>query len=221
MILLTHPRSGSEWFLTSLPKNQYGKWEPFGTLNSVPGSPENMQGGGSISFDAKIKLLAKAAISNRAIKIHFCDIHREMQNDTWPVLLEAINKHDLYFLVRNSIKETLISYLIAEWNDFNFHGSTHLLNKTFRIEKDKIPYYYNLIYGNTYAHKDTFQYKEQFIYEDLIDRKNTPTTLNWNPSVSPYKRRGSMRYIKLIENYEEVLIWIDELIQGNHVQSHP
>jgi len=213
MILFSHPRSGSEWFLSGLTDYRYILWEMFGLLNDIPGTKENANWG-SISFGAKINMMNVGAKLNRAYKIQLHQIDLEIQKDTWPILKAAIQKHDLYLLTRRDTKAVLVSFIIARHNNYNFHRSKLLLKNTGIISRQNVEDCYNLIYKSLENYKNLFDYKECFVYEDLLSGVSVPKTLNWNPNKSYVVKRSSMDLVDLIDNKDEVLGWIDELILG-------
>jgi hypothetical protein len=219
MILFSHPRAGTEWFLRGLVDYHYCHWEMFNPINQIPGTVEN-RSWGTITFASKIRMLRVGATTDKSFKIHFYDLAREMTNDTWPVLKEAIDLHDHYRLTRRDTKAAVISALLAKFNDHNYHRH-HFLDKTGIIKKHEVLITFRNIYTDTYDATPLLNYKEEFIYEDLVDKTYIPKTLNWNPAISNTIQRKSFEMVNLIDNKEEVLGWIDELIQVNQVQSHP
>lgn len=208
MILLSHPRSGSEWFLSGLTDIKYSTWEIFGRLNTIPGTREYVFR--NISVEAKISML-KHAMPNRADKIHFDNIDYQMNLPTWNKLYEVLKTKELYSLRRRDERATILSFLIAWYNDYNFHGSTANLIKKFKVNKTDFLKFYDLIIVKPKKLKNLFEFKEEFIYEDLVEGKQIPKTLNWNPSKSSIRKRGSEDYYNLIANYDEICSWIDEI----------
>jgi hypothetical protein len=219
MILFSHPRSGTEWFLGGLLDYKYGMWEMFNDLNDLEGTVE-YEYWSKISFNAKLTMLKVGAKTNKSFKIHFVDLHREMQKDTWPLLKQVIDLHEKYLLTRNNVKESILSALLSRYNDNNYHRSNDL-KRTGIVSKKDVEYFYKIIYEDTQKLINEFDYKEHFIYENLLSKSQIPQTIRWDPSKSNVQQRFSINKINLIDNKEEVLCWIDELIQGNHVQSHP
>ena len=219
MILFSNPRSGTEWFLTGLIDYQYIGWELFNKVNDIPGTREHASFG-NISFNTKIHMLQLGAETNKSFKIHFHDLHDQMQKDTWPVLYDAIKLHDHYKLTRNNRLEAVVSGLLAKYNNHNYHNH-HSLGKTGIINRSEVEWFFNIMYKGTNNITSLFDYKETFVYEDLINNKQIPQSLGWDPSLSPIIKRNSMSMLNLIENKNEVLSWIIELIQDSQVQSQP
>jgi hypothetical protein len=220
MILFSQPRSGTEWFLRGLTDYRYVGWELFNQVHQIPGTGE-YDLYGKISFETKISMLRSGANNNKSFKIHYYDLKREMQKNTWPVLNEAIQLHDHYKITRNNIKEVMVSNLLAIYNNHNFHNRIlssnqvihdHNLSETGVIDKFHVVELFDQVYNNTKEMSPIFDYKETFVYEDLLNGINLPKTLKWDPSKSLMTKRGSMQMVNLITNKDQVLKWIDELI---------
>jgi hypothetical protein len=62
-----------------------------------------------------------------------------------------------------------------------------------------------------------FTFKEEFVYEDLLSGAQVPKTLAWNPE-NKVKIRESAKYSHLIENYDQVVTWMDELCIPGMIQ---
>jgi len=211
MILMTHPRSGSEWLLTSLSNVSYAGWELFGYQNYI--DDHRYAPFRNLSFDAKLNLLKRLKFDS-AHKIHFSDLSRLKQNNfEVDKLISILNSRtDLYLLRRKNIKASILSCLIALKNSLNFHNCDHLLTQKFKAEKTLVDQLIAAIYYDTEKYFNMFKYQEELYYEDLIDNKNISKTLKIDFSKSLIKKRNSVLYYDLIENFDEVNSWIDQKV---------
>ncbi len=211
MILLSHPRSGSNWFMSGLTEYTYTPLEIFGTEEIKKHYRPDEYVFKNISMKAR---LAMAKIDKKKFfKIQFCDIDRNSDLSARNYLIENLQKMDnLYLLTRRDVKKTLISLAVGFKNGWNFHGDNNNLVNKFSLTIMDLLLYYELSYGALDRYKDYFNFKEKFIYEDLISGQQVPQTLGWDPSKSQIKERNSMNYIHLIENWDQVETWIEELI---------
>lgn len=209
MILLSHLRSGSSWFLSGFEKQSFTNEEIFSTdLYNKPTRKEYLYR--SVSMSAR---LAMVRISpNKIFKIHFSDIDRTQNLLDKSMLIEALKKEErTYLLFRRDIKKSIVSFAIAYNNNWNFHGDNRLLTKKFSLTQKDIGSYYDLIYGSMFRLRDHFKFKEQLVYEDLVSGSQQPATLDWNPNRSKLVERCSICYTHLIDNWPDVEVWINRL----------
>ena len=223
MILISHQRSGSEWFLRGLIDQRYNGWEIFGDLENLTIDHEKFK---NISFDARLAML-KAMPNGNAHKIHISQLTKICLGK-WPPIDPKIHqnapslvkhlasRNDLYLLRRRNIRETMISFMVSKYNKFNFHGSPNRLTEPFTIPyHDLIDWYRSFTSEFEWAEK-AFKYKERFWYEDLLDGSQVPTTVRWSGSRSGLVKRNSTQYTHLIQNFDEVQNWMDDLsMPGN------
>lgn len=208
MILLCHQRSGSEWFLSSMRNVKYGHAELLCGLSLVTGEKSLFDG---ISLKAKINML-KHMPENVAHKIFISNMIRLRNDDSYSQLCETLRQRsDLYFLERRNVRETIISFAIAVANDMNFHGGVANISKSFRLRKNHIEFLFAMLYTDGQMLRKDFEFKEGFVYEDLLSGAQIPTSIELVPSKSTIKIRGSKNFLSLIENIDEVRTWMDEL----------
>ena len=209
MILITHQRSGSEWFLHGLTEVKYHKWEILGDFDRFVGtSIPKFQ---NISTSARIQML-DAVPKNRAHKIHFSNLRRESQGEHWETLLNVLQKRDdLYLLTRKNTREALFSFMIALKNNLNFHESKLHLTTSFTITHEELKLWYKYLGSDVTWVKSLFNFKEEFTYEDLLSKAQHPTTVAWDANQSHVHRRGSSDFNHLVQNYDEVQMWMNEL----------
>lgn len=214
MILITHQRSGSEWFLHGLTDVKYNGWEILGDMDRIVGTSFTQFQ--NISIDARLMML-RTSPKTRAHKIHFSNLRRESEGARWDTLLRTLQgRDDLYLLTRTNTREVLISFMVAMKNNMNFHESKTRLTNSFSITREELERWYKFLGPDAEWAKSLFTFKEQFTYEGLLDGTEVPTTIAWDPASSKVQRRGSTDFIHLIQNYDEVLRWMDEIqVPGN------
>lgn len=205
MLLLTHPRSGSEWFLSSLPNIKYSGIE-FGGLSYLL-TPQLME------IDKEITIFKyRTLVRSHKVFFSYLDFRKKTNPDKWDELVAAINKRDdLYLLSRRNCREAILSFYIGYNNNNNFHNSTSTLTTKFLISKAGLATYFDLVYSKKEWVKQLFSFKEEFFYEDLVNGTQTPQTLTYDPSISTVQPRNSSEYYNLIQNFDEVISWMDEL----------
>jgi len=210
MILISHQRSGSEWFLHGLHDIKYGKWEILGDLDRIVGT--NFTQFNIIPMSARLAML-RTCPPNKAHKIHFSNLLARRENpQEWDSIIEVLQaRNDVYLLTRRNVRRTLISFMIARFNNLNFHQSSALLTSSFTIDRDYLEKWYHLLHTAADEICPLFTFKEEFILEDLLDGSQVPQTLKWSADHSTIKERGSVNFVHLITNYEEVVGWMDEM----------
>jgi len=208
MMLLCHPRSGSNWFLSCLVDKPYSPIEIFTTGYGSPGYLFK-----TISVTAKLSMVRND--KNKFFKTHFCDIERMPSSYEKEVLIDGLQKMEMYLLTRNDVKRSIVSFAIALHNNWNFLNNHDQLQRTFRLTEEQILFYYDLLYASIDRLQGLFNFKEQFVYEDLINGVQQPASFKWDKNKSTLTERKSMNYLHLIENWDQVEGWIDQLPQRN------
>jgi hypothetical protein len=211
MILMSHPRSGSNWFQSSLVDIKPVYTELFSS-DAITRENREEKLYRNISTPAKFNMVKHS--KNKCFKIHFSDIIRTPRLNDQLYLIENIQQiDDLYLLTRRDVKSTLVSLCVALYNNWNFTGQDTLLTNQFELTEEEIVGFYDIIFGSIDRLKDRFNFKEEFIYEDLVNGTQQPLTLTWDSSKSKYEKRNSMSYIHLIKNWDKVEGWLDQLPQ--------
>ncbi len=209
MILITHQRSGSEWFLYGLEDIKYHGWEILGDMDRIVGTSFSQFQ--NISTSARINML-KSAPKTRAHKIHFSNLRRESSGSYWPAILKVLQERDdVYLLTRQNTRAALISFMIALKNRMNFHESSASLTTRFTVTRDELVRWYAYLGTDVNWARQFLAFKEEFTYEGLLGGTEAPSTVKWNAATSRVQRRGSADFIHLITNYNEVVGWMDEL----------
>ncbi len=197
-VLLCHPRSGSNWFFSCLVDIPFTQQEVFGAWNLRYKD---------ISPSAIFSMMSS---TNKFYKVHFFDIHKTADLDRRQAIIDGLQTKELYFLTRRNVKKAIVSFAIA-LNNKNFLRSPILLIDSFTLTEKDIVDYYDSLYGSIDRYKHLFNFKEEFVYEDLIDGIQRPQNFNWDPTHSRIKERVSMNYLHLIKNWDQVEGWIDQL----------
>lgn len=209
MILITHQRSGSEWFLYGLTEVKYNGWEIIGDMDRIVGtSLSQFQG---ISIAARIEML-RTSPPSRAHKIHFSNLRRKSDEPHWGNLYNVLrDRDDLYLLTRRNTREVLVSFMVAMKNNMNFHESKSRLTSPFSITREELQRWYQFLGPDVEWARSMFKFREEFTYEGLLAGSESPSTIAWSADHSKIQRRGSTDFIHLIQNYDEMLHWMDQL----------
>ncbi len=202
MILITHPRCGSEWFLKGLPHHRYSGWEILGRLNRIVGTSEPVFR--SIPLSTRVFMLENRP-PNHAHKLHTHDVRRAYGTPYWDRISKAISKYDdTYLLYRRNARQAAVSYWVATLNNLNYHQENELL-KPCTITQQHLNTFFFEFYQELEWVKSLFNFKEVFVYEDLVSGVQVPTTVEWNPAESPVQRRDTAgRFRHLVTNLDEV-----------------
>jgi hypothetical protein len=217
MILISHQRSGSEWFLGGLVDHTYNGWEIFGDMENLTVNFSKFK---SIGFDARFAML-KTMPANKVHKLHVVQI-MQICAGHWPYHRDAearaaefvkfLKEHNsLYILKRRNIRAALISFMIAKYNQYNFHQDPAKLQTPFRITHADIFRWNRSFTADFDWVENSLPIQETFIYEDLLAGSQVPSTLNWDSSRSKIVKRGSLKYLELVQNLDEVQEWMDIL----------
>lgn len=204
MILISHPRAGTEWFFDCIRPNDFVRWEIFGRAlynkHERPLIPSL-----HMTVDQKAQVIASNIGSH---KIMLGPLLEEASPNHF-VLDHLRERDDVYLLRRRNVRSAFLSLQIAAYNNFNFHGDNRTITKSFAIKRDAIDRWH---YGmhEVFNEDHGFNYQEQFWYEDLLAGM-LPQTLNFNPNRTQRPRRNSLQYQHLITNLDEVIHWMDEL----------
>lgn len=208
MILISHQRSGSEFFLHGLHDITYGKWEVLGDMDRIVGTSFTQFQ--SVSFNARLRMIASTP-STRAHKIHFSNMRREENTEHWEPLLNVLRaRKDLYMLTRRNTRAAIISFMIAKFNNMNFHEGSERLTKSFTIEREYLEKWYQYLGTDASWARELLPIKQELVFEDLLSESQTPD-VPWSAGRSTIKERGSKNFVHLIENYDQVVTWMNEL----------
>jgi len=203
MILISHPRSGSEFFIRSTPYPYSG----LELLNENHTDTIKKQEG--LSFGARFQILKSSTECWQ--KIHAVHLRQlcEKQMLAPKIMAHLRERDDLYLLQRRDMRKSIVSEWIALSNNQNYHGDPKLLT-----EKRSLPFsiFMNLVqahYIDTKWIENVFDYRESFVFEDLLNGA-APSTLQWNPALSTTVQRDSWK-LNLVPNIEQVSEWCDTL----------
>jgi len=201
LLLVTHPRSGSEWFLDCVVDFKYPGWELFGELNRKIADRSPIP---RLSLSAKLLMLKSGQA--QAHKAHHYVLSRELDD---PAKLEGVQ---LICLRRRNVEAAIFSALIAVGNNLNFHWKIDHLIKPIKPAREQVEGWFQRVYG-TFGVGLKLPYTETIWYEDLLSGK-LPNTVKLDLSKSSRPiRKSQERFKHLVLNYEEVKSWIDELRQ--------
>lgn len=226
MILITHPRCGSHWFVSGLTDHKFDGHEIFGESQSLPSDGSYYNIYADYSFADKIEIL-KNLPSDRVHKIHISDLLRNKQGSAvgkeTPILLEHLrSRDDVYLMKRRNTRAALISLFVAGAQlgylpvQKAFHNSPHLLTRRFTLQFSKLLDWYRMFYSDFVWLEKCLKFKEIFYYEDLISGWQEPQTFNWINRSRNYSKVNSLEKLHLIENLQQVELWMDLLdIPGN------
>jgi hypothetical protein len=101
--------------------------------------------------------------------------------------------------------------MVAMKNNMNFHESKTRLTNSFSITREELERWYKFLGPDVEWAKSLFRFKEQFTYEGLLAGTEVPSTVAWSAEHSKVQRRGSTDFIHLIQNFDEVVKWMDDL----------
>ena len=213
MILITHQRSGSEWFLHGLTDVKYNGWEILGDMDRIVGTSFTQFQ--NISDAARLQMI-KSTPPTRAHKVHFSNLRRESEGPNWEAVLSTLQgRDDLYLLTRQNTRRVLISFMIAMKNGMNFHESVEKLTTPFSVTQEELARWYQFLGPDAEWARSLFDFREEFVYEDLVSGAQVPQTISWDSQRSKVQQRGSIDFVHLIQNYDDVIQWMDELgVQG-------
>lgn len=223
MILISHPRSGSDWFLRGLLDFDFSRTEIFSRLNAKVVRPPDGDFTDespfkTVSFNAKLLMLKHMPIT-RCQKIHLWDLSDQIMNKENTRSAELIQilkgRPDLYFLSRRNIRAQIVSHFVARVNNNNFHGESSELTLTGEVQYSDFFEFYRTLSDTAWV-KNAFKIREHFVFEDLLSGEQIPNTVRWDPSKSDVQRRGSMSYKSSILNFDQLVSWMDDLnVPGN------
>lgn len=222
MILLTHPRSGSEWFLHGLTDVRYGGWELFSELQR-PVAREGALTASfkGVSFDAKLTML-RALPTTRAHKVfasHLVQAAEGFPHALYappepraPELLATLKRRpDVYLLRRRNVRAAVLSLLIGYHNGHNYHGATAGLTTPFTVAYHELFHWTRSFTVDLDWAAALLPVQEALVYEDLLTGSQVPCTVAWDGAASPVRPRDSSRYYHLVRNLDEVNGWFDGL----------
>lgn len=198
MILITHPRCGSEWFFDCV-ETDYPGWELFGKQNRSAHLPQTPV----LTNAQKLDLLQ----SNQSQKIMLYALIDEAD----PAIMNHLRaRDDVYLLRRRNVRASILSLQIAARNDLNFHGDVSKINKPVNITYEMLVRWnhnMNLIFDQDLD----LRYTEQLWYEDLISGYR-PNTLQFDALRSNRPiRHSAFRFKSLVLNLDQVEAWMNEL----------
>jgi hypothetical protein len=210
VILVTHPRSGSEWFLDNL-SSSYNYWEMFSGWNWAVGSSPRLKFP-EISVKAKLTML-KTLPDTRSHKIHLWSLDKAAAgaeaDATQEVIEHLKTRDDVYLLRRKNTQLAIVSLFIGMRNDYNYHRSNDELVKPFEITREEVQRWKHHMY-DVFNEGPQLNYREMFWYEDLLDGQN-PSTLDFDRSKSTRQIRNSAQRLNLLSNADQVNEWMAEL----------
>lgn len=204
MILVTHPRAGSEWFFDCLLDSRYVCWEIFGGLHLMNDNESPMP---HLSPGAK-ELAIRSTPPTRSHKIMLYYMWDTIPHDH-SLIAHLRGRDDVYLLRRRNVRAAIISILVGIHNGLNFHGDHRKLVQPFVATRQSVE---NWVYRMHHIFSDpakALTYRETMWYEDLLEGKLPETLrLDINRSRRPIRRSASLG---LLQNMEEVNRWMDEL----------
>lgn len=202
MILVTHPRSGSEWFFDCLQDSTFVRWEIFGDLDRQTDTTFPMP---TLGLGAKERIL-RTAPPGKSHKIMLYRFWDESPPESLVQHLRA--RQDVYLLRRRNTRAAIISLFVGVNNDLNFHADPTKLNTSFTLTKDQLVRWAYRMHGIFEDPARSLGYKEVLWYEDLL-AGNYPLTLRFeNRSTRPIRRSAELG---LVQNIEQVNEWFNEL----------
>lgn len=196
MILMCHPRSGSEFLLRGLDL-PYSQYEILGTMQYA-----------NVPLSKKIAYLKTL---EGAQKIHGFQLRAVMGETLAPVLIDSIRAHKLYFLEREDKRKSMVSEWIAVRNGMNYHADPKDLTRSGRMVYSEFWALYQSHVMDTLWISAAFPYVERFTYEGLLAGEQ-PRTLQFDIAKGNAltTRRNSWE-LGLIQNIDQVNRWMDEL----------
>jgi hypothetical protein len=203
MILITHPRSGSEWFFDCTPETRYTNWEIFSGLSNF-----TTDGGSrmpAVSLNAKSAILKNAG--TKSYKIMFYQFWQEVPVGH-RIVEELQARDDVYLLRRRNTRAAIISQQTAANNGLNYHGNPDKLTKKFDITRESIVDWAYRMHGVFEEPALRLNYREELWYEDLLAGRY-PLTINFRDT-SHRPIRNSVK-LNLVQNIDQVNAWMDEL----------
>jgi hypothetical protein len=210
VILVTHPRAGSEWFLDNL-KTSYGSWEMFSGTNWIVGATPPVKFP-EISVKAKLAML-KSLPSSRSHKIQLWALEWATtgpEADATLAIIEHLKtRDDVYLLRRKNTQLAIVSLNMAIQNYYNYHRSNDDLVKPFEITRAEVQEGKYHMY-DVFSKGPQLNYRETFWYEDLLAGQN-PSTLEFDRTKSKRQIRNSVQRQNLLLNAAQVKEWMAEL----------
>lgn len=204
MILVTHPRSGSEWFFDCLQDSKFVRWEIFGDLGRATDNQLKMP---QLSVNAKMSMVK----SNPPSKSHKFMLYRFWGDvePSHPLVDHMMSRNDVVLLRRRNTRAAIISMMVAANNGLNFHYDPKLLTKSFKIEKDRIEVWAYRMHWIFEDPKLALKYSEALWYEDLLAGQK-PQTVKFDGTASLRPIRNSSK-LNLVTNIDQVDGWFNEL----------
>lgn len=207
MILISHPRAGSEWFLRSLVGFTHAKSEIFSHTTEDPVQKSPFQG---MKFGPKLMFL-KHMQPHQCQKIHGCHIREQanVQPRAHEIMQHLKTRTDLYFLERRNMRKAMISGFCALASNGNFHDDPADLVPTEMSYKN----FMNLVtsyYLDTLWIKQALPYVEMFYFEDLLAGQQ-PKTLSLDHAKSDTIKRDTFARRELVTNFDQVIQWMDDI----------
>jgi hypothetical protein len=185
--MLSHPRSGSTWFMTGLRCPSYLGWEIFDYKQRNP-QTDRRPPMYYLPFERKMQLLQNPGIAH---KIHFIQI-ANLSRPYQAKLVEFLQgRNDLYLLTRVNRQAAVISWLIAYHHGL-YHVHQSRLREKFQVTRSEVDSIANVIHITPQEMQTQFQYREQWVYEDLMSGQSRPTTVDWNPTRSRLTETNSV-----------------------------
>jgi len=210
MILISHPRSGSEMFMQSLNDVFW-----VGTEIFCEPTPQNMSLWDNRSFSAKMAYL-RAMPASKGQKIHAAQIRTtSTQNNTVELISHLASRDDVYFLRRRNIRKSIVSWFVGYINGHNYHRGYNELVASSAMSFDQFFKTYTWMYHDMIWAENTFKYAEKFVFEDLLDGQR-PKTLRLDFNLAKTVQRDSFKLRHLITNFDEVVGWMDTMnVEGS------
>ncbi len=209
MLLISHPRSGSDWFLRSLVGFTSTRSEIFSHVNDDPLQQSTFRGR---SFSAKLMYL-KFMQPHQVQKIHAAHIRDLSQTEARaPELVAHLRtRKDLYFIRRQNIRRSIMSGFIAAANGDNYHDDPADLITPAAMEYKVFFNLYTSHYLDMLWAESVFEYKEKFTFEGLLSGAEVPKTVQLDFTKSDTIKRDSYLMKHLVMNYDEVEQWMNDL----------
>lgn len=208
MILISHPRSGSDWLLRGAPELGYSRCEIFSHLNDEQNSTFK-----GVPFGAKIRYLKAMRIGTACQKIHGCQLRQLVQDE--PRAHELITllreRTDLYFIKRLDMRKSIVSGWIAAANNNNYHYDPKDLTQGGNMSYKELFNLYTAHYLDTLWVEQAFDYVERFTFEGLLSGAEVPHTFVFRPALADSIKRDTYKIKHLITNIDQVQGWMDDL----------
>jgi hypothetical protein len=205
MILISHPRSGSELLLRGSTFT-YGRFELFNEFNKQ--TAEKFKG---ISFGARFSML-KNQSPQTAQKFHTCHLRHVLETSfLGPDILKHLQERDdVYFIERLDKRKAIISEWVAMINGENYHDDMNALKVARSMPFNALIKLHRTHVLDTDFVRPLLTYRETFTMEGLVSGENTPKTFDWKTSRSNTQIRETWRK-GFVPNLDQVSEWMDML----------